>query len=116
MANNENESVAKIIWHEALQNSMKPFGWGLDFGSVKVIDQGTSFYLFKTRCWIKVRYLSDMSLYQITIKPDNQKSQAVYDCVPLDKIVSVIDDTVESGLSSYDYICSKYGLIYKVAV
>ena len=32
------------------------------------------------------------------------------------KIVNVIDDTVQYGLSSYDYICSKYGLVYKVAI
>lgn len=111
-----NENIARIIWHEALQNSMKPFSWGLDFSNVKVIEKGTEFYLFKTQCWIEVRYLSEISLYQITVKPDNQESQAVYDCVPLDKIVAVIDDSVQFGLSSYDYICSKYGLVYKVAV
>lgn len=111
-----NENIAKVIWHDALQNSMKPFSWGVDFSNVKVIEKGTSFYLFKTQCWIEVRYLPEMNLYQITVKPDNEESEITYDCVPLDKIVAVIDDTVSYGLASYDFICSKYGLIYKVAV
>ena len=108
----DNENIAKVIWHDAIQNSIKPFSWKLDFGSVKVADEGTAFYLFKIRCWVEVRFLQEMSHYQITFKPDNQKSRIVYDCVMLDKIVNVIDDTVRYGLSSYDYICSKYGLIY----
>lgn len=112
----DNENIAKVIWHDAIQNFIKPFSWEPDFDSVKVIDEGTAFYLFKMQSWVEVRYLQEMSLYQITFKPDNQKSRVVYDCVTLDKIVNVIDDTVRYGLSSYDYICSKYGLIYKVAV
>lgn len=112
----DDENIAKVIWHDALQNSMKPFSWGLDFSSVKVIEKGTAFYLFKSQCWIEVHYVSNMKLYRITLKPDNRKSEVVYDCVPLEKIVNVIDDTVSYGLASYDFICSKYGLIYKVAV
>ena len=111
-----NEQICRIIWHDVLQNSIKPFSWEIDFCNVKVIDRGTAFYLFKIRCWVEIRFLSELSLYQIAFKPENQKSQAVYNCVPLDKIVNVIDDTVQYGLSSYDYICSKYGLVYKVAI
>ena len=42
MTNKElhNESMAKTIWHDALQCSMKPFSWGLNFNDIKVIDGG----------------------------------------------------------------------------
>ena len=113
---NENEKIAKVIWHDALQKSFLPFGWGLDFNDIKVTDKGTEFYLFKTECWIEVRYLAELNLYQITVKPENEETEITYDCVPLDKIVSVINDTVSYCLASYDLICSKYGVIYKVAV
>lgn len=113
---NENEKIAKVIWHDALQKSFLPFGWGLDFNDIRVTESGTEFYLLKTECWIEVRYLTEMNLYQITVKPENEETEITYDCVPLDKIVTVIDDTLSYGLAFYDYICSKYGLIYKVAV
>lgn len=112
----DNENIAKVIWHDALQNSIKPFSWKLDFSSAKVIEKGTAFYLFKSQCWIEVRYVSNMKLYRITVKPNNEESEIIYDCVPLGKIVAVIDDIVSYGLASYDFICSKYGLIYKIAV
>ena len=38
---NENEKIAKVIWHDALQKSFLPFGWGLDFNDIKVTDKGT---------------------------------------------------------------------------
>ena len=113
---NENEKIAKVIWHDALQKSFLPFGWGLDFNDIRVTENGTEFYLLKTECWIEVHYLPEMNLYQIIVKPENEETEITYNCVPLDKIVTVIDDTLSYGLASYDFICSKYGLIYKVAV
>ena len=38
-----NEQICRIIWHDALQRSIKPFLWGIDFGNIKVIDNGTEF-------------------------------------------------------------------------
>ena len=57
MANKElhNESMAKTIWHDALQCSMKPFSWGLNFNDIKVIDGGTAFHVLgKVAGWIKI--------------------------------------------------------------
>lgn len=41
----KNQTVAKKIWHDYLQCSTKPFSWGLDFNSVKVIEDGTAFHV-----------------------------------------------------------------------
>lgn len=38
-----NERICRVIWHDALQNSIKPFSWSIDFRSIKVIDDGTEF-------------------------------------------------------------------------
>lgn len=37
------ERICRIIWHDALQQSIKPLSWGIDFSSIKVIDNGTDF-------------------------------------------------------------------------
>ena len=51
-----NDRIAKQIWHDALQCSMKPFSWGLHFNDIKVIENGTSFYVQGMVCgWIKVQ-------------------------------------------------------------
>lgn len=51
----KNQTVAKKIWHDYLQCSTKPFSWGLNFNSVKVIEDGTSFHVQGMVCgWIKV--------------------------------------------------------------
>lgn len=41
----KNQTVAKKIWHDYLQCSTKPFSWGLRFNDIKVIENGTSFYV-----------------------------------------------------------------------
>lgn len=51
----KNQSTAKKIWHDYLQCSTKPFSWGLNFNSVKVIEDGTAFHVQGMVCgWIKM--------------------------------------------------------------
>lgn len=75
----KNQTVAKKIWHDALQCSMKPFSWGLHFNDIKVIEDGTSFYVQGKVCgWIKIQLTED-NRYDITITPDNAlESEVIY--------------------------------------
>lgn len=38
-----NERICHIIWHDAFQRFIIPFSWGINFSSIKVIDNGTEF-------------------------------------------------------------------------
>ena len=112
-----NDRIAKQIWHDALQCSMKPFSWGLHFNDIKVIENGTSFYVQGKVCgWIKIQLTED-NRYDITITPDKAlESEVIYRFVSLENIVSLIDVNVQYGVSYYDYICSIFGLTHKIAV
>ena len=120
MANIEfyNESIAKTIWHDALQHSLKPFSWGLDFNDIKVIDGGTNFHVRgKVTGWIKIQYQRSMNHFRITITPDNsEEDEIIYESVFLNQLVPVIDATVKSGISYHNLICLQYGLLKKIAV
>ena len=85
----KNQTVAKKIWHDALQCSMKPFSWGLRFNDIKVIENGTSFYVQGKVCgWIKIQLTED-NRYDTTITPDNAlESEVIYRFVSLENIVS----------------------------
>ena len=113
----KNQSIAKKVWHDYLQCSTKPFSWGLDFRSVTAIENGTAFHVNGNVCgWIKIQQTNN-NRYDITITPDNStESKVVYYHVFCEDIVSLINANVMYGLSSYDCICSKFGLIQKMAV
>ena len=114
----KNQTVAKKIWHDYLQCSTKPFSCGLNFNSVKVIEDGTAFHVQGMVCgWIKVQQDTTDNRYKITITPDNSmESEVVYHYVSCENIVSLIDVNVKYGISYYDYICSIFGLTQKMAV
>lgn len=114
----KNQSTAKKIWNDHLQSSTKPFSWGLDLNSVKVIEDGTAFHIQGMVCgWIKVQQDTFTNRYKITITPDNSmESEVVYHYVSCENIASLIDVNVKYGISYYDYICSIFGLTQKMAV
>lgn len=120
MASNKfyNESIAKAIWHDALQHSLKPFSWGLNFNDIKVIDGGTAFHVLgKVAGWNKIQYQRSMNHFRITITPDNsEEDEIIYESVFLNQLVPVIDATVKSGISYHNLICLQYGLLKKIAV
>lgn len=110
------EITAKVIWDNSLQKSSKFFGWLPKLTSVKVIKNGTAFYLGKLKAWVSIVYQKSVNNYSVCIKPDNEGNEIVYHSVSLDTIVPVIDANVKYGTTSYDYICEKCGLTPKVAV
>ena len=114
----KNQSTAKKIWHDYLQCSANPLSWGLDFNSVKVIEDGTAFHVQGMVCgMIKIQQDTTTNRYKITITPDDSmESEVVYHYVFCENIVSLIDVNVKYGISYYDYICLIFGLTQKMAV
>ena len=92
-----NEKMCRLIWHDALQCSIKTLSWGIDFVRVKVIENGTEFHVqgFKVTGVIRVQYVEGSDLFKVTIIPDDKKEKTIIiENVFLDKLVSVIDDNL----------------------
>ena len=90
-----NEETAQYIWNNALQRSSKPFSWGLDFGSIKTIEGGTSFRV--KAALVKIQ-LEKMGLFKVIIIPDDkQKNRIVYEGLIIGSLVHTIDDAVKQG-------------------
>ena len=105
-----NEKAAKHIWSNALQRSVQPFSWGLDFSSVKAIKDGTAFHV--KAAWVHIQYMMKVDLFRVTIIPDDkQKNRIVYERLLLDNLVPTIDETVKHDLISDISECRKYGLV-----
>ena len=111
-----NERIAKEIWSGSLQRSRRFFGWLPDLNSIKVITNGTSFYLCKIKSWVMIQYQRNVNAFMVTFKPDHEGNEVVYYSVSLDKLEPTIDANVRYGTIHYNRICSELGLIPKVAV
>lgn len=99
--NINNEETAQYIWNNALQRSSKPFSWGLDFGSIKTIEGGTSFRVKAAS--VKIQ-LEKMGLFTVIIIPDDkQKSRIVCERLILGRLVPTIDEAVKQGVLSENY-------------
>lgn len=109
----KNEKIAKHIWHDILQNSMKPFKWGFEFRTVKTIDNGTAFRVstkFITG-WVEIQQ-TDGDVYDVTIKPDLLGGGLHYEGLTSDKLVLQIDRVLSEGILSDNTDSQNY----KVAV
>lgn len=115
---NQNDRIAKHIWHDALQRSIKVLSWGLDLSNIKVIENGTAFHVLgKVIGWIKIQYQQSINRFKITISPDNkQENEITYDSVFLNQLVPVIDDTITKGTLYENHIRSKNGITPEIAV
>ena len=51
----DNERIAKVIWSNSLQRSIQFFGWLPKLTSIKVIENGTTFYLGKLKAWVLIQ-------------------------------------------------------------
>ena len=111
----DSEKIAKNIWNNSLQKSIKFFGWLPNLKSIKVIKDGTTFYLGKLKAWVSIEYQKSLDNYSVSIKPENG-DEIVYHSVSLDNIVPIIDANVIYGTNSYNYICEICGLLPKIAV
>lgn len=115
MDNKYDERIAKEIW-VPFRHCRFFFGWQPDFKSIKVIKNGTSFYLGKLKAMIIIQYENISNSFNLTIKPDNEGNEITYKSLLLDNLVPVIDANVKYGTSSYVYICHICGLTQKMAV
>ena len=101
----QEEQTARIIWHDALQNSIKPLTWGIRFGSVKTSKSGTSFHVDKIRGVVSIECQKGIPLYRVNIKPDDSKKPIVYENVKLENLVHTIDQVLTLSAKYNSYGC-----------
>lgn len=92
-----NERICRIIWHDALQRSTKPFLWGIQFSSIKVVDNGTEFMFQNHKITGKViiLYSESTELFDVTVIPDNYEgSPIIIENVKIGILVSVINKLI----------------------
>ena len=91
------ERICRIIWHDALQKSIKPLSWGINFSGIKVIDKGTEFN-FQTQTvmgQVRIQYSEDTGLFNVTVIHDNdEKNPVIIESVEMGILVSVIDNSL----------------------
>lgn len=92
------ERICRIIWHDALQKSIKPLSWGINFSSIKVIDKGTEFN-FQTQTvmgQVRILYSEDTGLFNVTVRLDNNEdSPIIMKDIDLKRLVSLIDKNIK---------------------
>ena len=90
-------SASYIIWHEALQCSLAPLTWGINFFDLRTlynkgVESGIAFHVIGS--WIQIEYNEVENNFAITFIPDGQETEIVRKSVLLQGIVPVIDGYV----------------------
>lgn len=92
------ERICRIIWHDALQKSIKPLSWGINFSSIKVIDKGTEFN-FQTKTvmgQVRIQYSEGTGLFNVTVRLDNNEdSPIIMKDIDLKRLVFLIDRNIK---------------------
>lgn len=110
------ERICRIIWHDALQQSIKPLSWGIDFSSIKVIDKGTEFKFQAQTVMgkIRIQYSERTGLFNVTvIHVNDERNPVIIENVYIDMLVSVIDENIEKTEDYKERICREYGFTEK---
>lgn len=93
------ERICRIIWHDALQQSIKPLSWGIDFSSIKVIDNGTEFMFqnHKKTGKVIIQYSERTGLFNVTvIHVNDERNPVIIENIEMGILVSVIDKQIFS--------------------
>lgn len=94
-----NERICHIIWHDAFQRFIIPFSWGINFSSIKVIDNGTEFRFqnHKITGEVIIQYSERTGLFDVTVLPDNYEGiPVIIENVEIGMLVSVINKQIFS--------------------
>ncbi len=107
--------MARYIWHDILQSSVKTLSWSVDFYHIKVIPNGTQFHVqgFKVKGTVAIQYDEGHDLFNLKITPDNGAEPIIREGVFFDELVSTIDEIVEKVPNYEKRIAEEYGLTVK---
>ena len=108
-----NAELAKYIW-SVLREEMAIFmSWGIDPGSVKVIEGGLEFHVqgFKHTGRVQIILNEGTDLFEIHLIPDSKGEEKIIEDVYVDTLVSVVDEHVEKTEDYEKRISEEYCMI-----
>ena len=97
MAVNRDLEMARYIWSILKTQLTIIMSWGIDPGSIKVVDLGIQFHVqgFKHTGYVKVALNEGKDLFEISLLSDDGECVKFLDEVYLDMLVDTIDLAIE---------------------
>ena len=97
MAVNRDLEMARYIWSILKTQLTIITSWGIDPGSIKVVNLGIQFHVqgFKHTGYVKVALNEGKDLFEISLLSDDGECVKFLDEVYLDMLVDTIDQAVE---------------------
>ena len=97
MAVNRDLEMARYIWSILKTQLTIIMTWGIDHGSIKVVDLGIQFHVqgLKHTGYVKVVLNEGKDLFEVSLLSDNGECVKCLDEVYLDMLVDTIDQAVE---------------------
>ena len=97
VAENRNFEMARYIWSILKTQLTIIMSWGIDPGSIKVVDLGIQFHVqgFKHTGYMKVALNEGKDLFEISLLSDDGECVKFLDEVYLDMLVNAIDLAIE---------------------
>ena len=96
-AENRDLEMARYIWSILKTQLTIIMSWGIDPGSIKVVDLGIQFHVqgFKHTGYVKVTLNEGKDLFEISLLSDDGECVKFLDEVYLDMLVDTIDLAIE---------------------
>lgn len=108
-----NEGMAGYIWQVLKADLPIIMSWGIDPGSVKVIEGGLEFHVqgFKHTGRVQIILNEGTDLFEIHLIPDSKGEEKIIEDVYVDTLVSVVDEHVEKTEDYEKRISEAYHII-----
>ena len=97
VSENRDLEMARYIWSILKTQLTIITSWGIDPGSIKVVDLGIQFHVqgFNHTGYVKVTLNEGQDLLEISLLSDNGECVKILDEVYLDMLIDTIDQAVE---------------------
>lgn len=108
-----NLKIAEYIFEIFKSNLPVVWSWGINPGSIQVIDLGVKFHVqgFKHKGIVQVVYNEGEDLFEVSLIDENDKTVKTIEHIFLGDLISVIDENIEKCENYENRICQEYGII-----
>jgi len=108
-----NLKIAEYIFEIFKSNLPVVWSWGINPGSIQVIDRGVKFHVqgFKHKGYVLVAYNEGEDLFEVSLIDENDQIVKTTEHIFLGDLISVIDENIEKCENYENRICQEYGIV-----